>query len=139
MLHPEWMPLARYCAAEAIAETNGTSGWCRAAPTPYTLQIRDTPTGLFYPNWAKVWQVNAPLLAKTDPRLIVNGAPSCPTNMLLDRGGAFDYPNNHLAALTMVERAGISTEGGRAWLYGQLAPKLAAGAGLIEYKWRIAV
>ena len=57
------MTVARYCAAEAIAETNGTSGWCRAAPTPYTLQIRDTETGPFYPNWAKVWQVNAPLLA----------------------------------------------------------------------------
>jgi hypothetical protein len=59
--------------------------------------------------------------------------------MLLNRGGAFDYPNNHLAALTMAERAGINTEGGRAWLYGQLAPKLAAGAGQIEYKWRIAI
>ena len=139
MLHPEWMPLARYCAAEAIAEANGTSGWCRAAPTPFVLQIRDTPDAPVYPNWAKVWQVNAPLLAKSDPRLIVNGAPFCPTDMLLNRGGAFDYPNNHLAALTMVERAGISTEGGRAWLYGQLAPKLAAGAGQIEYKWRIAI
>ncbi len=56
-MHPTtaWVALANWKRGNAVARSNGTSGWEKAETSPYRYQMRATPTGAFYTTWLESW------------------------------------------------------------------------------------
>jgi hypothetical protein len=56
--HSDWLPILEWKAKDAMARTNGTSGWIRAVPTMYQCTTREGPTGPSVTSWRDAWTLN---------------------------------------------------------------------------------
>jgi hypothetical protein len=59
--HEDWRPILEWKMNNTLSRTNGTSGWVRARPTPYSLVLRLTDKSPYATTWAECWDFNLQL------------------------------------------------------------------------------
>jgi len=66
-MHPAtgWVALAEWKRGNAVARSNGTSGWEKAETSPYRYQMRATPSSTFYTTWGQAWSGTQAILNMT--------------------------------------------------------------------------
>ncbi len=118
----EWRTAFDWKIGSTVARTNGSSGWVRAAATPYRTILRATAKSPFASDWAGAWQ-----LTKSVAHVTVNDADtwadSDMTYLTYTRG----------ALVYAAQRGTPGASAGLAWATQQLTKRKWPTA----YKWRI--
>ncbi len=110
---------------QAIARTNGTSGWLRCQPSPYNVNLMATASSPMPTSWAGLWALNYSMQPANLPF-----SPSDATGnacLALNTSGAITYPSYARAVLAMAARLGIAgTAAPFAWIDGEITRQLSA-------------
>lgn len=123
----DWAPIHNFIMKQLIARSNGTSGWVRAIPTAYRMQLRPSATTPVVASWAEAWALGV---------TVSKYAPPDPNTLTV--GGDLTYPSYLLGALAMACDVGV-TEARPCydWLRSQIAARTNVSK-FIQYKWSIA-
>lgn len=128
--HTDWRPILNWKTVCSTARTNGTSGWNRGWPCPFSIIIRPTPTGAYVTSWAACWALNVSM-QPADAALITdpNNMPN-PTDLT--------YPSYMMGGLGIAKTIGVTGAAvGHDYIAAQIATQLSV-SNTIRYKWAIA-
>lgn len=123
----DWVPIHDYSLKNNLARTAGTSGWPKAIPSPYRLQIKQTAGSDWVADWPAAWALRMVVSGDTDPVTIPPGNQT--------------FPAYARGVLAMAAHIG-NTDAAAAydWLDSSLRAVAASdpGTNQIKFKWSIA-
>jgi hypothetical protein len=118
-------PIVDWGIRQIIARTNGTSGWARARPSPYNVDLQVPAGAPTPPTWAGLWSLN---IANQPGNLtFAPGDATGNATLALLRAGDITYPSYSRGVLAMAARLGIAdTAKPFAWIDCEITRQLGA-------------